>query len=336
MDKPSILSDFLEALGVPHTLQYSDSRFDNMTFHSLFGLSKVLQDYGVESEAYSISDKAADLPVLATPFLAGMNAGGFVIVKSRGAAAVELLTPYGPKNMSEADFLKAWSGIVLLAFPADDAAEPGYRKHRFINLANKAKKWVLMASAVFVFIYLFVSNGVDRHISTVLLTLISGLGLFVSYHLLLKSLNIHSDTGDNICGIIDRTGCSTVLSTSAAKFFGLFGWSEVGFAYFSVTLATLLVFPQYTGYLALINACCCPFSFWSVWYQKYRAHAWCTMCLIVQACLWLSLACYIFGGWFSTCLPLSWQFFVLCAWYVIVLLGLNALTPAFDRNEKDN
>ena len=89
---------------------------------------------------------------------------------------------------------------------------------------------------------------------------------------------------DKICGLIDRTGCGTVLSTKASKFFGLFGWSEVGFSYFGVSLACLLVFPQHIGYLALVNACCCPFSFWSVWYQKYRAKAWCTLCLWPSMC----------------------------------------------------
>ncbi|MDE6436182.1 MAG: vitamin K epoxide reductase family protein, partial [Muribaculaceae bacterium] len=159
-------------------------------------------------------------------------------------------------------------------------------------------------------------------------------GLYVTFHLVLKSLNIHSERGDDICSLLDRTGCHTVLSTSASKFFGLFGWSEVGLSFFSVSLGCLLVFPEYIGYLALVNACACPFSFWSVWYQKYRAKAWCTLCLITQGCLWLSLACYAFGGWFRGAFPLSLQFFVLCATYIAALLGLNAIMPAMDKSEQ--
>ena len=336
MERPSILCDFLSALGVPHTRTYSDSRFDGMTFHSLFGLSKVLEDYGVESEAYSLQNPEDDLTQLTPPFLAGRKDGGFVIVERIGESDVACMTPDGAVSMGTSEFLNAWSGVVLLAFPAQDATEPDYTSHRFVEFAERTKKWVLIASAAFIFVYLFIANGIYSNVSTVLLTLISCAGLFVSYHLLLKTLNIHSETGDSICGVIDRTGCSTVLETSASKFFGLFSWSEVGVAYFSVSLLSLLVFPESMGYLALINACCCPFSFWSIWYQKFRAHTWCTMCLIVQACLWLSLACYICGGWFSMAWPLSMSLFVLAASYVFVLLGLNALTPAFDRNEKDS
>ena len=334
MGSTRIFSDFLSALGVPHTAWYSDRRFDTMTFHSLFGLSKLLQSYGVENEALEVADKPAALAKLTPPFLARMN-DSFVIVTGIGPECVTFRDGISEdmRTQSRGYFASRWSGIVLLAYPDDGSSEPDYAAHRFTQFGNKAKKWVLLAAILFIFTYLFISNGIWSHVSTVLLTLIDLAGLFVTYELLLKSLNIQSDTGDSICGIIDRTGCHTVLGTSASKFFGLFGWSEVGFAYFGVSLLALLIFPQYIGYLALINACCCPFSFWSVWYQKYRAKAWCTLCLIVQGCLWLSLACYIFGGWFRYSFPIGWQLFVLGASYVTALLTINALMPAFDKNE---
>lgn len=335
MKQTSILSDFLEALGVPHTECYADRRFDTMTFKSLFGLTKVLDDYGVASRAYSVGDKAGDLDKFTPPFLAA-TADGFVIVESIADGKVGVRGYDGRKTVSSSDFCKAWTGVALVACPGAEASEPNYTKHFFIEQANRGKRWILSAAAIFLFLYLFISNGIYAHASTVLLTLVDLAGLFVTYELLLKSLNIHSDTGDSICSIIDRTGCHTVLSTSASTFFGIFSWSEVGFSYFAVSLAALLIFPQSIGYLALINACCCPFSFWSVWYQKTRAKAWCTLCLITQACLWLSLACYLFGGWFRTSFPLGIEFFVLGATYVAALLGLNAAMPAFDHNEKQD
>lgn len=329
---PTILTDLLVGLGVPHTRTYADRRFNTMTFRSLFGLSKVLQDYGVDSRALALGDKAADLPLLPTPFLAA-TADGFVVVDEVDPDKVKVNTCTGPQILCRDDFMRMWTGTVMLVSPHDNACEPDYHRNLFVQDATMAKKWILIAAAAFIFLYLFIANGIYAHFSTVLLSLINIGGLFVTYHLLLKSLNIHSDTGDSICGLIDRTGCHTVLSTSASSFFGLFSWSEVGFAYFSVSLGALLVFPEYIGYLALINACCCPFSIWSVWYQKTRAKAWCTLCLITQACLWLSLFCFIFGGWFARSFPLDIQFFVLAATYVVALLVLNAVMPFFARHE---
>lgn len=118
-----------------------------------------------------------------------------------------------------------------------------------------------------------------------------------------------------------------MLEQKASTFFGIFGWSEVGFSYFTVSLLTLLVFPQYAGYLALINLCCLPFTLWSIWYQRFRAHAWCTLCVSVQGLLWLQFFCWLGGGFYHGLFPLRIQFFVLGATYVAALLLLNRLSP---------
>lgn len=335
MKPASIFTDFLADLDVPHTRQYSDECFADMTFRSLFGFSKLLESYGIPNEALDLPDKANDIHKLPVPFLARVG-DSFVIV--REVASNFVVIDDGVSDTSRSlpinKFMEKWSGVVLVAYPTHSSAEPCYCKHHLIDTAQRAKRWVLLAAAAFIFVYLFISNGIYAHVSTVFLTLIFGAGLYVTYELVLKSLNIHSDAGDSICGLIDRTGCHTVLSTKASTFFGLFGWSEVGFAYFSVSLGCLLVFPQYLPYLALINACCCPFSIWSVWYQKYRAKAWCTLCLITQGCLWGALICFLAGGWFRGAFPLYIEFFVLCASYVAALLAINAVTPLFDHNIK--
>lgn len=337
MKPASIFTDFLADLGVPHTRKYSDECFNRMTFRSLFGFSKLLESYGIPNEALSLPDKKADIGQLPVPFLAGMD-DSFVIVRKMAPNFVVIDDGSGARerSMPISSFIDKWSGIVLVAYPSQHSAEPSYCRHHLIDTATRAKRWVLVAATVFIFAYLFISNGIYAHASTVFLTLIFGAGLYVTYELMLKTLNIHSDTGDSICGLIDRTGCHTVLSTKASSFFGLFGWSEVGLAYFSVSLGCLLVFPQYLPYLALINACCCPFSIWSVWYQKCRAKAWCTLCLITQACLWCALLCFIAGGWFAGAFPLYMEFFVLAAAYAAALLAINAVSPYFDRNIQKN
>ena len=48
-----------------------------------------------------------------------------------------------------------------------------------------------------------------------------------------------------------------------------------------------MTIPNYISLLALINICVLPYSFWSIWYQKYRAKQLCSLCLIVQILLWI-------------------------------------------------
>lgn len=328
----TILPDFLELLGVPHTAVYSDRRMESMPFKTLFGLRQLLIEYGVKVDAWSLSDKT-EISAVPTPFIAPTSAG-MVIVKSVTADNVVYLTDGVCETMPAADFIKAWSGVVFTAVAGDPSCEPDYGLHRREEFFDRSKKWVLAASLVMLFAYLFISGGLYRHVATVLVVLLDLAGLALCYLLVQKSLNVHSVAADRVCGMLQQGGCDDVLRTDASKFFGLFGWSEVGFSYFSVSLLSILIFPEWTCYLALCNVCCLPYSFWSIWYQKFRAKAWCTLCCSVQLTLWLLFFCYLGGGFFREIFPLHIEFFVLCLSYLSALLAINALMPFLDRSPK--
>ena len=327
----TILSNFLQALGVPHTESYADSRFHSMTFQSLFGLSKELENYGVETEALRLNDKEGDLCRLTPPFLAHTR-DCFAIVESVGPEKISCRGYDGELQTIDRDkFINSWDGIVLLAYPQDGAGEPDYAVHRLSDFARIMRPWVMGVAMAFLFVYFYISNGLWANFWLTTLVLVTMAGLFVTFQLELKTLGIHTAAADSICGVIDRGGCNSILATPAAKFLGVFSWSEVGFAYFSVSLAAMLIFPRSLGWLALINALCCPYSFWSVWYQRFRAHKWCTLCLITQACLWLTQGCYIASGAWKMAFPLEWATAVLVAVYVLIFMTINMLNPYLTR-----
>ena len=327
----TLLSDWLKCLGVKHTDNYTDSEFGKMAFHTLFGMKKLLEAYGVASAGLRLDDNA-QLEKLPRPLIV-QTVKGLVIVTDVTADSVSYLSQSVAETAPRDRFQQAMTGNVMVAFPTDESIEPEYHTHRFTDWANRAKTWVLAFGAVALFAYLFISNGLYTHISTILLTLINLAGIYITYLLVQKSAHIKNKHADAVCSVVEAGGCDDILSMSASKFFGIFGWSEVGFSYFSVSLLCLLVFPQYINYLAAINILCLPFSFWSVWYQRFRAQTWCTLCLCVQAMLWLLFFCYLSGGWIKNIFPLHIEFFVLGITYLTVMLGLNALMPLIDRNK---
>lgn len=331
MAETTIFTDFLTELGVPHTQGYSDKQFENMPFKSLFGLSKLLGQYGVEGEGINLSSPG-DIVKLDVPFIAHTG-GGLVIVTGIKDDSIRYMTQGVAEEMPLSEFQKAWSGTVFVAYPREDSCEPGYKEHCRDLFFTKAKRWMLWVCAVALFLYLFISNGIYRHVSTVLLALIDIAGLYLTYLLVQKSLKIKNRVADTVCKALQEGGCDNVLEMKAAKFFGIFSWSEVGFTYFSVSLLTLLIFPQWICYLALCNACCLPFTFWSIWYQKFRAKMWCTLCVSVQCSLWMLFFCDLGGGWFSGIFPLKIEFFVLGVTYLFVLLALNRILPVFDKSD---
>ncbi|MDE6230243.1 MAG: hypothetical protein K2M37_01315 [Muribaculaceae bacterium] len=330
----SLVDDWLTLLGVGHTVGYSLKREKEMPFKTWFGLSRLLEEYGVTSAAYQLPDKS-EIRSVPPPFIAhtGGAEGGNVIVTSIDNEAVEYLSLGVVKRAPLDTFIDAWDGNVFMSRPESGAAEPELGLHRRLDFFTRAKKWVLLFCAVVLVVYAFVINGLYRHIAAYFVAAIDIGGLYVTYLLVQKSLRIHNPKADRFCGVLQEGGCDDILATSASKFFGLFGWSEVGFAYFSVSLLSLLMFPGSLPALALCNLCCLPFTAWSIWYQRFRAKRWCTLCVTVQCSLWLLFFSYLAGGWVKECLT-GWQDAIVLGFaYLATMLLINALMPLANREE---
>lgn len=327
----SLIDDYLSVLGVPHTVDFSNTRFKAMPFPTLFGFSKLLQEYGVTSEGYLLKDKS-EITKLTPPFLA-KTSGGLIIVINITGDNITYLTEGEVETMPLDEFYKVWSGNVLLSFPTADAKEPHYAAHSRIDFFMSAKKWVLAICSLLLFAYLFITRGLWTNLSTIFITAIDIAGLMFTYMLVQKSVHIHTAVADKVCGVLQEGGCDSILEMKASKFFGIFGWSEVGFSYFSVSLLTLLLDPDMLPTLALINMCCLPFTLWSIWYQRFRAHKWCTLCVSVQISLWLLFFSYLFGGWVKLAWPPTIDFILLGMTYLVVMLGLNAIMPLIEKNK---
>ncbi len=325
----SLICDYLSLLGVPYTRDYAVGQFENMPFKTMFGFLKLLQTYGIRSEAYMLSDKS-EITALTPPFIA-MTRGGQVIVTEVGPSYVGYLSQGVAERARTGDFIKGWDGSVFISYPGADSCEPDYRLHARLAFFGKAKKWVLSVCFMFLLVFLFAAGGLYHYVSAYFIVAVDLAGLYFTYLLVQKSMHIRNAAADRVCGVLQAGGCDDILDMKASKFFGLFGWSEVGFSYFSVSLLVLLMLPDMLPWLALANVCCLPFTVWSIWYQRFRAHRWCTLCVCVQASLWALFFAYLSGGWLRMAWPLSIQFFALGAAYVGVMLGLNAVMPLMER-----
>lgn len=329
MDGTSILSDFLTRLGVRHTGSYSDSRFRGMPFKTLFGFSRLLTAYGIANESLRLTDRNA-LACIPTPFIA-QRTDGFVIVtdirsdSSGQPSEVDYISYHQPFTAGFNDFISSSSGIVLRAFPDSSSSEPDYPAHHLQLLAARSKRWILALLTAFLLIFGIINSGVLTHLSLIMLLATDFAGLWVTFMLMQKTLSVSNHTADRVCGILQTHGCDTVLARKASTFFGIVSWSEVGMAYFAMSTLILLIFPQCTHYLALINGCCLPFTVWSIWYQRFRIHSWCTLCVVTQALLWLQFLCFFTGDWWTRIFPLLIELFLMIAAYGALLLAINRL-----------
>ncbi|MDR0573604.1 MAG: vitamin K epoxide reductase family protein [Tannerella sp.] len=288
---------FLNLLGVKHTQSFSGQYFNEHPHkYNLFGLSKMLADYGIENAATRILDKEKDITEIQTPFIAHFG-GDFVVVNTVESGKVSFIWRGIKHSSPTAKFIEAWSGVVLLAESSGEPIEPDYREHRKIEYINLFKKILFFSalSIIAVIIYIYQSLYTDAGIS--LLLLINLTGMYISWLLLLKQMKIQSQYADKICSLFKQNDCNNVLESEGSRLFGIIGWSEIGFGYFSVNVLLLLFSPGLVTIIALINIFTLPFTLWSVWYQHSKARQWCVLCLIVLVLLWAVFTANLLFGY---------------------------------------
>ena len=266
----------MDLLEVKHTQSFSDRYFNEYPQkYNLFGLSKMLFDYGVNNGATSISDKENDIQEIQTPFIAQFS-GDFVAVHKVDPDNVAFLWKDHQHVLPVAKFIEAWTGIVLLAEASEQSGEPDYKNHRKTALIDRLKLTAFLSACGLMAVMAYLSgNGILPLIITPnqlhhsitgisLLLLVNLAGLYVSWLLLLKQMRVQSQYADKICSLFKQKDCNNVLESEATKLFGLIGWSEIGFGYFLTNVLILLFAPALVTYIALINVLTLPYAFWSV------------------------------------------------------------------------
>ena len=334
----SLFSDFLEELHVKHTVKYSDKRFKEMPFQSMFGMAHLLREYGIDSVGVKVNSEnlAQALRKFQPPFLLD-TLQGFLIVTNVGNNQVSYLSQNKRFTATADEVLQVWNGIALLAEVNFEAKEPDYLQHNISDIVNILKGWVVGGLTVALIVVAMCLTNLASHWAAWAIVVFDLIGILLSVMLVQKSLGIHNKTAESMCSVLEAGGCDEIASSEASSFMGIFKWSEVGLAYFSVSLFAILLFPNTLPVLAAINILCLPYSFWSIWYQKFKAKTWCTLCVCVQATLWILFAFYLAGGWTSS-IAFDCNFWItfsiLAAIYVIALLGLNLLDNSLADNFK--
>ncbi|MCL2649913.1 MAG: thioredoxin domain-containing protein [Candidatus Azobacteroides sp.] len=333
----NVFVSFLELLKVKHTKEFSNRYFNEHPHkYNLFGISKMLSDYGVENAGIRIEDKEQDLFNIELPFIAHIGSS-FVVVYKVQSDKVYYLWNGKKIIIPVSDFIKTWTSIVLLAEITPDSIEPDYQEHRKKELFNISQKSMLILAGTLIFGVAYISNSLFTNLGISLLLLVNLIGVYIGYLLVLKQMHVHSQYADKICTLFSKSDCNNVLESDAAKLWGVFGWSEIGLGYFVANVLLVLFLPHTISLLALINIIALPYSFWSVWYQKTKARQWCPLCLIVQVLLWSNfiingLFGYIWVPEFNTANLIN--ILLVGSIYVGCVFILNLLIPNLSRGSE--
>lgn len=330
----NIFITLLNLLSVKYTDASANKYFNEHPHkYNLLGLSQMLSEYGIANGGTLIKDKENDILNIETPFIAQAG-GAFVAVKKVSNDKINYI--WEGLNIEEPikNFCEGWTGIVLLVESNATSAEPKYRENRKAELYNFLQKTILLLSLCLVCIISFIKQSTFNNFGLTIALIVNIIGIFVSYLLVQKHMHIHSEYGDKICSLFKKTDCNDVLESEAAKLLGVIGWSEIGLGYFVSNLIFIIFTPQLILYMNIINICVLPYSFWSIWYQGWKAKQWCPLCLIVQVLLWaIFIVNIIFGNVVMPVLNIPNLFSFGCI-YLIPLLIINLCVPRLSKISK--
>ena len=133
----NIFTAYLKLLKVKHTKSFSRKYFnEHPNKYDLYGLSSMLTDYGIDNEGLRLDNKQENLPLLDAPFIA-YSGNDFVVVSKNTPQKIDYIWRNKTISVTVDEFLKIWSGVVLLAEANVNSGEPDYWLHRKKELFKK-------------------------------------------------------------------------------------------------------------------------------------------------------------------------------------------------------
>jgi uncharacterized membrane protein len=261
-------------------------------YPSMLALSDTLNSMKIKNLAVKIPiNQLTEVP---TPCIAALEGEEriFAVIESVKDNGVEWWHyEKGVIRQSIDDFRLNWKGSLILAEASDESIENNY----LLNRRKEILRYLFqIISVAFCFTmlfqitkYLFQSSDATVFLFFICIKLI---GLMVSILLLTYMFNENSEILRKICDVNEKGSCISVLQSKAATIWGLISWSEIGFFYFIGGLITLIIGLNETSVLnslIYLNIIALPYTFYSIYYQKYIAKKWCVLCMTVQAILWL-------------------------------------------------
>ena len=200
----NIFTTYLRLLKVKHTKSFSGRFFnEHPNKYDLFGLSSMLTDYGIENKGLRLDNKQNKLPLLNAPFIA--HAGNdFVIVTKNTPKKIDYIWRDKKISVKVDEFIKTWSGIVLLTESNENSGEPDYLLHRKNEYFKKSAQYLLLFLSFLCVGMIYVSQQLFLNPGLSLSLFINIIGIYVCYLLLLKQMKIEGTYADKICSLLKQ------------------------------------------------------------------------------------------------------------------------------------
>jgi uncharacterized membrane protein len=197
-------------------------------------------------------------------------------------------------------FLKMWKGNAMLVNITEVPSAKLLVTDKIQNVLDKLKVPFTISTFLVLLSYLIYFRIGERNVLNWAYIFLFFIGLAFSVCLLIENVNKHNIFIKKICSsksLKKNVNCSSILNSKDAYFLGIFSWADIGLIFFLFLIFVSLIFPVNTAntlscFASIVSF---PYVFYSIYYQRFIAKSWCTLCLGVQTVFLLMFAlCILF------------------------------------------
>lgn len=257
--------------------------------NSMRGISDILERNGIYNIVCSIDrEQLHEIPLPAVIHAENLGNNPFLIVESIDfKSGTVRLVGVGNKRMTVPlhFFLNVWSGIILLAEPAEK--KPGHYKRlksrfkRLIWTAEKRLHTVLLI-IILLTVPLNMAAGYNYGLSQLISIVLGVCGVILSYMAVVKG-RLGVDTSKRLCSVRNEDMCKSVFSDRGAYLMGWISLGELSLAYFSALLV-IDIFNPASELQMIVSLLSMTAVLYSVIWQIVRKKR-CGLCLLIDAVL---------------------------------------------------
>lgn len=275
-----IAYNYLLACKINVSNDYFEQRIkSHPNYPALLSLIDTLNELGLDSKAVEAEEEY--IQQFSFPFLAQTPkaVNGFEIIPS---------IKYYEQNKEK--FLNRWDGIAIMVAPGQTINNDEHKK--IIKKKNRNNGRLIFAISIGLFFYWLITV-LNFHLALTFFSFLSICGIGICSLIILYKFGKSNSFTQQLCNTAKSHNCDLVLNSKASEIIKGVHFEDIGFIYFSGILFYYLLsciggFAKYALVLLIIPSFLAfVFSLFSLYYQWKIVKAWCKMCLITIAIIWL-------------------------------------------------
>lgn len=277
-------------------LKVSKSEIDRIkhfpNYPSLAAFVDALKEWRVNSLAVKLEPRQLiDIPVPALVHLK-KNGGHFVVVEKITETSISYFdSDSGLVTEAIGEFSSRWTGAALLVEATEKSGESNFVEKRKVQRQQVVLRQIAGGISFCLLMLPFALLPVELWVYII----VKVGGLLTCVLLFQRQFHMSNKWASSVCNWGSKSNCDSVIHSPAASFFGI-SLTEIGLIYFLSSVFYFALVSLYLGFqgvpflMMAMSITAVVLSPLSIYYQWRIAKAWCPLCLIVVAIVWLEVA----------------------------------------------